>query len=509
MSIIAAKKTEKSLQNYNYDLLFYAGIVSLGLSYLSLLYQQPFNIDGILYLKTAAIFIEKGLPAAITTYAWPFYSMLIAWISLLSTLSLENSAFLLDALLIAINVIAFIVLVKELGGSRQTQYWAALVILIYPYLYHDQINILRDFGYYAFALVSLIFFIRFLRQLQWRYALAWNITLVLATLFRIEGAILLGLAPLAVFMLCKQNFMHRVWYFLQLNTINIIILLAVFLWQLKKATLSTHNAGRLAELITMFHSGISLLTSNLDLKNNLLKSQILNPLSADQSFYFLLGGLVSMLLVTIINTITLLYGLLSYYGFRYKLLLQEHAATIAVVTYIIINLIIVGVFLGQTFFLSGRYAELLCLLFMLAAPFTIDHFFVQKSKWPFAIIALWLVATAINCFGQFGTSKTYVLQAGHWITQNTSLQARVYSNDPQLAYYSHHPGTEYPQDFVSKDDIIKDLHALNLARYDYIAVIVGRNDNTTADKISALLAVKPLQSFSNNRGDKALIYKLH
>src|SRR6185437_14432921 len=111
------------------------------------------------------------------------------------------------------------------GGDRQTQIFAAIVILLFPYLNHDRDNILRDFGYYAFGLISLYYFIRYFKYPNWRNAICWNVSIVIATLFRVEGLILSALAPLALLFQTQVEFKQRFTSLIKIYSLPFIIAL--------------------------------------------------------------------------------------------------------------------------------------------------------------------------------------------------------------------------------------------------------------------------------------------
>ena len=120
------------------------------------------NRDGILYLEAAAQLEQGQWSAALAVYTWPFYSALIALMSYLTGLGVEPAAHLLDALLFALMVWAFINVVAELGGDRKTLVAAALVVLLAPQLNEHRSDIFRDNGYWAFYLLSLWLFIKYM-----------------------------------------------------------------------------------------------------------------------------------------------------------------------------------------------------------------------------------------------------------------------------------------------------------------------------------------------------------
>src|SRR4051812_35126352 len=83
---------------------YLAIVFSLLLTTIVFQHQQPLNLDGIIYLNAAETLLNNGVKAAMLVYAWPFYPLLIAAISVTSHLSLLISAYLLNALFATVIV---------------------------------------------------------------------------------------------------------------------------------------------------------------------------------------------------------------------------------------------------------------------------------------------------------------------------------------------------------------------------------------------------------------------
>ena len=78
--------------------LYCSGSYSL-ISLIIFLQIDVINNDGLLYLHTADVYTQSGLKAAIATYEWPFYSVLIAIIANFLTVSTAVVAYSLNAIL--------------------------------------------------------------------------------------------------------------------------------------------------------------------------------------------------------------------------------------------------------------------------------------------------------------------------------------------------------------------------------------------------------------------------
>ena len=77
--------------------------------------------------------------------------------------------------------------------------WFALGVILLSHQFNSvRQYIVRDHGFWAFYLVSLYFLLKYVEDVSWKNALAWSASLLMATLFRIEGAIFLLTLPCCV-----------------------------------------------------------------------------------------------------------------------------------------------------------------------------------------------------------------------------------------------------------------------------------------------------------------------
>jgi hypothetical protein len=460
---------------------FLAVILNIIISYMMLLYRQPFNVDGILYLHAAEVYLQHGLHASMQIYPWPFYSILIATVSQISHLSLLASAFLINAVLTSFLVCFFLLLISACGGTLSHQYWGVLIILLYPLLNHDRQNVLRDFGYYAFFLGSLWCLIKFFQENKNKYAFFWQIFILIASAFRIEGIILLLLVPLAS---KKMNILKLSWFNLLLFILALLISSSIL------------HFGRLPEI--MANLQINGLVTFFQQKLIIIQDQILGIFGKDDALFFLISGLIGVFLVELLQTFGIFSAILLLFGIKKKIIYIESRALRAIIIYGVIVLLILIGFLVHQLFLTNRYVIPLALLLMLTLPFIAaalwKHSFLSKI-----LLCLWLIFNAVSSFGQFGPSKTYIIDAGEWMNRNIPSIENIYINDAQLAYYANRSGTQLPLDA----NIFN-----NFKNYKYIAVVITHHDeNYSEQKWVQLIGQEPIKIFQNNKGDRVLIFK--
>lgn len=157
------------------------------------------NSDGMVYIEAAKQFSQGAWKAGFALYNWPLYSLLIAAIHHATGLKLLASAHAITITTFALTSAGLLVLVRELGGNRRVMLAAALMLFAATPLVNNYLPmVLRDHGFLAAHVWSIVFLLRFSATHRWSAALAWGIIAAIATLFRIEGIVYLALLPLAL-----------------------------------------------------------------------------------------------------------------------------------------------------------------------------------------------------------------------------------------------------------------------------------------------------------------------
>lgn len=498
-----------------YSIYIFAALMSVVMTLIVLAYNQTINPDGLQYLHTAVAYTNGGLKAAENAFNLPFYSILIAITAKITTLSMLHATYLLNAILDLITVMVFVVIIKELGGDAAAQLIGALIILFFPSFNHLRDQIIRGHGYYAFALMSLLFLMRYLQTNKWSYVFGWTITIIIATLFRIEGSCLALLAPLVTLLIPQRNFSHRIYNTVKIYSIYIItaivIIPSLLLHKFNSAQTSTHllSIQRIQQQIL---SGLQMSWHNLHQKALIIQTNIINP--ADKhahSMLALIAGLIADYLGVLIFTLGLLYSILAAYTMLKKTIPTNLTAKVPLFTFIILNIFLTALFITQNFFVSHRYLLLLSLLLLLTVPFALTKIYTNwktktptltGSRWLFPAIVAWMCYIAISAVGHFGTSKAYIVNAGKWLNHNLAPHNILCENNPQLAYFANQSKSLHFS--INKVMITQN----QLKSCDYLAMQISKNEPWLNNKLDVKLKIKPIKEFHNRRGDKVLIYKI-
>lgn len=485
------------------DLRIYAVFISIILSVVALSHHEPINYDGIFYLSVAGIYLKSGFAAAAAIYRWPFYILLVAWVSQLLHISLLYAAYLINTALITVIVVTFITLLKELNASRAIQIAGAAIILIYPQLNDYRDYVMRDFGYWAFSLIALWQLLRFAKTAYWRNAILWNITMLIATLFRLEGGAIVMLAPLSLLFIRDNSWLDRVNKTLKIYFIPLTLIVLIFIWHLNHAP--QNHLGRLTELFNQFKNGWLLSKHAIQHEIALISHRILPSASKHDVIIFFAGGAIILFLGTIISALTLLYTLFIIHVWTKKIFVTEPNNKVILYGFIAVNLLVPLVFFSQQLYLSERYLMAFCLPLLLLVPYSLQN--IAHRRRLFSIVIILLLASLASSIIRLGPSKTYITNAGLWLQQSTPVTATVYSNNMQVLFYAERTPINLNY-YYDDSQPLQTINTKAWQNFDYLALRVNREFNNKHDQIITAIGKPPIKIFSNKRGDSIFIFQL-
>jgi hypothetical protein len=488
-----------------------AVLVSVLFSLIAAVKTTVINPDGICYLQSAAL-MPTSFAQAVHLCGqahWPFYSYLIYLGHALTNLSYYWVAYLLDGIFSLITVCGFIAIIRSQTLSLRISSLAALVILASHEFNTVHTEIIRDHGYWAFYILSIYCLIKFLRSYQWRTAWLWSISLIIATLFRIEGAVFLLMMPWLILFDTTHNLRKRWSGLFQLHSLT--ILLAVILINI--VLLSPHHEialGRLTELFQQIGHGCQMIYSQFMINKIALTHDVLNSYSAADASLLLFIMLISWYVISVVVNTSYVYSVLILYSALKKLVDWPCAMQITLWGYIGVNIIITASYLAEHLFLSKRYLQGLSLVLMLWVPYALAALIKQwpQRKWPVVIAFLLILMGWISGVYEFGPSKTYLRDAGVWLETQTKPQAKIYSNDYQVMYYSGHFAQTLFKDGPAMLDK-KTLTRRDLDSYEYLAIRLNHNEIKSGVLPFYQQNMTPVKVFKNKRNDQVRIYWLY
>lgn len=502
----------------NRHLYFIAACLSLLLSAWIGLRESVINPDAICYVLSAQSITAHNLSYAMHLCGqaqWPFYSWLIYAMASVTHVSYPLAAYGVDALLTMTTVVTFMAIVARLGGNRTVLVFAAFVILLHHDFNSVKQYIIRDHGYWACYLVSLYALLRFCQLPAWRYAILFNSSLALATMFRLEGMVFFLAAPFLILLISHYSFKQRLYYWLKLESLCLVLGMVALLWILSHPQASLLHFGRVPEWQREFSQGLSILYSRFIVAKQHLATYVLPYDSYHEAGKLMAVLLISWYVLSVVTNLTLPYSCLVIYAWLVKRIVWPRSGRLIVGGYLLINVLITFVFLTQHFFLTKRYLLALSLTLMLYVPFALRHLFAARRTHHMRIT--WyvvLVAIAIASAGgiiDFGYSKAYIHDAGVWVDKHVPKSAKLYANDIQFMYYANHYGDNI---FVRADEFTKQAGPISAftpahwRQYDYVALRIDQKQAEQITPIIAKMQLQPIQHFSNKRGDRVVIYQV-
>jgi hypothetical protein len=486
---------------------FVSGCLSLLLSFWLAIHNVVINSDGLCYIRSAVTFAENHLREAMDLCGqtrMPFYSILIYSIQALSHLSYLNAAFVLNAALSLLSVLSFVSIIAFVGGGQRVLWFAALIILSWHDFNILREDLVRDHGFWAFYLLSLRLLLGYMSKPRFKEALLWFVSIALAALFRIEGFIFLVFLPLAGFFYQGEKFNQKLSRVFCLMTPLLLVGCFIFLF----AEYSHHSIfhyNRLSDLqYEVMHGfrdiGFNFRQGTIDMQH------VFNRYAVDDFDVLFILFILLWYVYSLAINLSWAYLPLMFYALQKHCLKLSPANRLAIMSYLMLGILITGLFMFQNLFISKRYLISVSLILLIWLPFALDQIWQKERRLAVLIlvfISLWGLGSLIS----FGFSKDYIRQSGDWLAKYAPANAKIYSNDEMVMFYSNHFGNEIIEEGQTYQnvDMIKDG---KWQGYDYLALRHAINDPEKNLQILREIHSPIVERFKNSRGDMVVIYRV-
>ncbi|HCU04873.1 MAG: hypothetical protein A2X77_02545 [Gammaproteobacteria bacterium GWE2_42_36] len=506
-------------KNRHYFILYLTVVtVSLALSAISIYHYPVFNPDGLRYFAAANAYVSQGFSAAFGPYNWPFYSILLVYLSKLSGLTLLQSAYFLNIIFSLGIVLVFIEIIRLFTPSIKMLWLAALVILICHQFNANRYAVIRDQGYWFFYLLSILFLIRYVCQDRWLYSIGWSLSLLISFLFRIEGAVFLLAVPLGIFTLPQLSWKKRLTLYVKLNVPLLIYLAILFgaLWHWHLYTVE--HSSRLYELYYKRPHAVLGTANGFSQRLAAVKQFILPPEGSYDAGAFLLLGAVGVFLWHLVSQYTLTFSFLTVYAIFYGLITHRIVKNI-LLNYLVVSLILLIFFYEQSLFLADRYVMGISFVFLLFVPFGLADLYQRWRMRPrtsfsihhvlFPLICVGLLSMAVSSVHRFGHSKIYQYQASQWMKSHIPASASVCVDDGVMAYLSNRPTT--PLDIKTPQgrfDIAK-IQRAPWRHCDYVSIIMDGEQKSLEQLLIARMGTPILSFQSGYHQAQVAIFKIN
>jgi hypothetical protein len=448
------------------------------------------NPDSVLYFEAARLFANAEWKAGFEVFPWPFYALWIATVHSLTSFNIHFSAQILNVVFFAIATFSFLNIIQLAGGKQRQLIAGAIIWLSAPYMIGDVLEMLmRDEGFWAFYLTALVFFIRFYQRHAWSDAILWQVAMIVATLFRIEGFLFLILLPTALLTDSSQPFRNRVRYFLTGHSISLIIGLILVLTVISGVIPKT-SLGRLNEIFTL--NIIQEFTALFRQKSQIMSDQVLGKYLEEFAIPGLLLTFVYVIASKVLSATGLVHTGLAVMGIKYRKLMMNPQVTrllLAVATIAIVNMALI---IGKVFVLSSRYVLALSIILMVFAAFYLASLLSHHVK--SVKYRKWLIPTLLGLLLIYGVKNVLPKREGYnhmqhaveWLKTHNTGNAPVFYDESRLRYYAEEP---YTSAQVAPNDYLKQFLSNGaIHKYHYLVISYDSNQSDIARLIQATLS---------------------
>jgi hypothetical protein len=428
-------------------------LLSVLLSWLAASLHELPNTDAYTYIRAAQAAHESGLAAAYTHHQWAHISVLMAGIHSLTGLSYFQAAALLNTAVFALLSLCFVDLVAAISPGKRTVWLAMAVILCYPHLNEFRPYIIRDIGLLAFSLLAILHLLHYNRSLRLRHGIIFVLACLAGALFRPEIILMIVIAPVSLLMntALSENNRRRGFFRLQLLALLLVLIslstLAILQFDMNRLLLAFVDIYQpfLANLRSLANPGPE------------FSSAVFGDYGAQYmrkySGLFLLAGLISALLATILESLGLIVAPLLAYGYLKKLHRIDDNARHILLLWGTTAVVILFGFILLTRFTTTRYTLTLGLVLLVLVPFIVDRLWSMASArgrlQQFTVcLALALSYQFVDSYLSFGASKSHLEEASAWINSHTRASSPLLTNEIYLAYSS---GRVSDYDLVRRD----------------------------------------------------------
>jgi len=504
------------IKQYNPYILTF--MVSLVLSYLGVSTDNLINHDAVMFMDDAKAYLRNDLAGLFGSSSWPFYPFFVAVVHQVFWFQhIEQTAHLINALLIASACILFIRIYAEITSNKGSLWVAAALVLTLVGINKYRADIMKDFGYWCFYLASFLCLLRYYTRPNWQMAVGWQCFMGLAFLFRLEGLVIILLGPLVMF-LKGGSIKHRLTQTGALYTIYFVgFISAIVVIYLVETANFNLPPTRLSSILNYIN--IDGYVSSYDRAIKKLGELYWYEGSKDKYYGFLAViyafTLLAYVSVRIIGCLSFPYFVVLCFGaFKKRIVLNEYNIIILYFVAFLFLFFVVYMIKGPV--LSSRYTTslvfmLLLLLGQVVERLLPDIYGAKHKRMILAAVIVYLfLRTLDSVISTQGDSKTYILQAGYWIKENVAPSVPVYSNYYKAHYYTDRGHSS--RDSMEFEYLINEVESNTFGAEAYVIVKIEQNQSEAyTKKLNRLIADGKIEfqaEFKNDDNDKAVIYRL-
>ncbi len=467
------------------------------------------NPDSVLYFEQAKQFTQGEWKAGFKIFEWPLYAACITLVHQITSLPIQNSAQLLNMLFFGIATASFLKLIQLAGGNNRTLFFGMLLLFSSLYIVGDVLEMLmRDEGYWAFYLTALVYFIRYLDSKKLLHAVLWQLSMITATLFRIEGILFLLVLPLIVIALQPENIKNKLMMMLKAYSFCIIIGLSILITIILHPEINMASFGRLDEVFTL--NLFDEFTKKFLAHAEIMSKEVLGGYLEEFAIPGLLLTFLYVMGSKILTAAGWLGTALAFFGIKNtsntmppkvrKVLLMSSAIAL-IVMYLIIT---------KVFVLSSRYVVALAWILLIFASIYLADLSSNTHKNKrrlFIIICIILFLGFVKNVLPKRDGYNYQQDAVSWVKSQNKENHPVFYDDSRVRYYAEQPfkGTGTPN-FLELKNAYKNKSINN---YSYLVINSSKvhleSEQFISSKLPNFIEIKRISSYKDKK--QVVIYK--
>lgn len=468
-----------------------AFVCSLLLSAFAVWNAPLLNRDGMFYVEWAQDIVDHGLAGAMQYgLLLAMLPAVIAAVGALTTLSLEAAAYLLNALLLAG---ACGLLVASVRRRLPEAAWiACLVVLAMPGYNEYRSQVLREYGLWFFGVLALWLAMRWEASGRWREALACQLAVLCAALFRIEA-----LAYFPALMLWQALAAPAGMRLRRALVIGCLPLAGATVAGLLFVSGMVEVPQRLAHLSQAFNPLAKWQAFN-EVAGRMSDLLFGHKYTREEAAYVLFFGLLTIIPVKFLKMSGVLVVPMAY-AFVGRSLRAVLAQWQPLGWFFLAHVLVLAAYVTYQFFLVGRYVGMLNLLAVPIVVAGLAALMRRFPRWRGLMVGLALLTLLANVVS-LSPKSTQIVDVGKWLAAHRVEAARLYVENPRIAYYA---GLRY----AGRKPLTRDELAQALAedRYDMLVLEAPGRGRGDFDAWLAANHLKIVSQFAGKAGSAVIV----
>ena len=216
-------------------------------------------------------------------------------------------------------------------------------------------------------MVAFLFYVKLYREFSWRSLAGWTLAMVLATLFRAEGAVIAALAPLGLMLNRRCDWPER----LSRTAKSYLPLLAITACMALLAILYDPFQNKLGDVYTASGDFLDVLTGTVAQKAELLRRWVFPLFSRDGAVYSIYLSLMFSIVIDLIESMSLVYFLVWVLRRQLPAAGMDKDAVPIIATFVSINFVILFYHVMLNFVMVSRYTMMAAILLLIVVVFAI------------------------------------------------------------------------------------------------------------------------------------------